>query len=283
MVVRMKKEANVLIFSAIINVIVCFLKILGGILFHSYTLIVDGYYTISDLITDIIAFVGAKVSRKRANKKYPFGYGRVEYISQMFIGITLFCVGIFLIYKSLTHEFQTPNLNIIYIIIFAIFLKILSANYLMTVGRSIRSQILILSAKESILDLLSSTVVILVIVIGQFFPQIDLVGCILMSILIIANGIKIIIDNILALIGEDDNNEEVKKYIQEQLKEYKDIIYSDSALLRTGSYYFATIEIAVDEEMRVDKLMRLESKIKKELQRSKYKIKFIEFDIIANK
>ena len=48
-------------------------------LFNCYALIADGIYTLSDFITDILAMIGARVGKKRANKKYPFGYGRFEY------------------------------------------------------------------------------------------------------------------------------------------------------------------------------------------------------------
>ncbi|MBE6140208.1 MAG: cation diffusion facilitator family transporter [Firmicutes bacterium] len=277
----MKKESSVLIFSAIINIIVSSIKITCGIYYNSYTFVADGYYTISDLITDIIALISAKVSHRRANKKYPFGFGRVEYICQMFIGFIIIFIGFFVIIDSFSHKYVEPNLNIIYFILIAIFLKILSSNYLLDVGRKIRSQILTISAKESFSDVFSTSCVFIIIIIARFYPPFDLIGTIIIALLIMSSGIKIIKDNVLALIGEDINNEEIKLFVKENIEKHQDILYSDSALIKTGNYYLANIEIAVDEHMKLNRLIKLENKIKKELKKSKYKIKFIEFDIIA--
>ena len=76
----MKKEREALYFSILINIMVAILKLVGGFFYGSYTLITDAYYTICDFITDIIALISAKISKRRANKRFPFGYGRIEYI-----------------------------------------------------------------------------------------------------------------------------------------------------------------------------------------------------------
>lgn len=276
----MKKEQQALTFSAIINVIVSFLKIWGGMLSNCYTLIADGIYTISDFVTDILAMIGAKVGKKRANKRHPFGYGRFEYIMQMIIGIMIFLIGVYIAIKSFFVEYTESNMKVIFLIIFIVLLKGLSANYLMQIGKDISSQILITSAKESYLDLLSSIMVIFIVIIGHFIPVIDLIGSVLMAILIIIVGSKIIFNNVILLIGEDDNNKEIKKELKRIINEEKSVLYSDSFLIKNGSYYQATIEIGVDDNMTVKDLLKLEIKIKNKIKKNNLKIKYINFDII---
>lgn len=276
----MKKERQALYFSMLINVLVAILKLMGGLLYGSYTLIVDAYYTICDFITDIIAFVSAKISKRRANKKFPFGYGRVEYICQMFIGILIFIFGCFIVISSFTQEFKIPNLSIIYIVILVILLKTLSSNYLYQVGKKNRSQILISSAKESFIDCISSMMVLFVILIGQFIPFVDLIGSLLISLLILWEGLNIIVGNIFALVGEDNNDTTIKKEIAKIINKNKEISYSDMALIKNGPYFQANIEIAVIDDMSVKELIKKENKIKKEIKKLKYKIKFIEFNCI---
>ncbi len=276
----MKQESRALYFSILINIIVSFLKICGGIIYGSYTLIADGYYSICDFITDIIALISAKISKRRANKRYPFGYGKIEYISQMLIGFLVLFVGCFTIFNSFNLKYMAPNLNVIYVIIFVIFLKTLSSNYLYQVGKKNRSQILISSARESFIDVISSTVVLIIVVLGQFLPMIDLIGSLGISILILWEGLKIINDNIFSLIGVDKNDLEIKSAIAKIINANKELLYSDSFLIKSGSYYQATIEIAVDDDMKIRTLIKKENEIKKEIKKLKYKIKFIDFNFI---
>lgn len=277
----MKKEQHALGVSALINIIVSFLKVWGGILCCSYTLMASGYYTICDFSTDIIAMVGAKVGKKRANKKHPFGYGRFEYSLQIVIGVVILLVGLYIFIRSFFLKYEIPNLNILYILLFVFFLKVLSSNYLMKKGRDISSLILIFNAKESFLDVLSLIVTFLVIIISRFIPIIDLIGCLLMALLIIYEGVKIIFDNVIAIIGIDDNNKTIKDNLKKVINKETKVEYSDAFLLKIKEYYYATIEIGVDENMNIKDLMKVERDLKRKIKRGKSnKIKYIEFNVI---
>ncbi len=277
----MKKEREALYFSILINIMVAILKLVGGFFYGSYTLITDAYYTICDFITDIIALISAKISKRRANKRFPFGYGRIEYIAEMIIGFLIFAFGLWAIINSFNLTYSKPNLNIIYLIIFVIFLKALSCNYLNYVGKKTRSQILISASKESFLDVLSSIMVLFVVLVGQIFTFVDLIGSLFIAILILGFGIKIIIDNIFGLVGEDENDASIKKEIEKIINAHKILTYSDASLIKSGPYYQADIEVAVDQNMPVKDLIKMEMKLKKQIKKLKYNIKFIDFDFIV--
>ena len=107
----MKKGQKALYLNIIVNLFVSFLKIIGGILGNAFTLMIDGIYTISDLVTDVIALFGIKIGRRRANKNHPYGYGRVFYVIELFMGVLAFLVGIFVIYLSFKIDYQKPFLG----------------------------------------------------------------------------------------------------------------------------------------------------------------------------
>ena len=114
----MKLELKNMYFSTFINIVISILKISGGIMLHTFTLTIDGIYTVSDLVTDVISLFGIKIGRRRANKNHPLGYGRVFYIIELFMGILAFLVGIFVIYLSFRIDYQKPLLSIILLILF---------------------------------------------------------------------------------------------------------------------------------------------------------------------
>ena len=94
------------------------------------------------------AFIGAKISKKRPNKLHPFGYGRVEYVTSLFIGIVILCLGIFIICNAFLGRHSAANMTAVAISIIAVFFKGISVFYLMNTGKKIKSQTLITSGKE---------------------------------------------------------------------------------------------------------------------------------------
>ena len=92
----MKSEFIILLISMILNFIVAFIKLVFGIMFNFSSLIADSLQSLFDFITDIISMIVGKIGDKRANKKHPFGYGMVENISNLFVGVILFLVAIFI-------------------------------------------------------------------------------------------------------------------------------------------------------------------------------------------
>ena len=109
----MKAEKNALKFNAIVNFIVVLIKIIGGNILGFAALIADGFYTVSDFITDILAIIGSKVGNKRPNKRYPLGYGNFENIMQMIMGFMIFLVGIVVIVMSFNIHYQKPSLLVL--------------------------------------------------------------------------------------------------------------------------------------------------------------------------
>ena len=65
------------------------LKYWAGIVSGSIALVADAWHTLSDSLSSVIVIVGTKLSGKRANKKHPFGYGRWQQISAIFVGVLL--------------------------------------------------------------------------------------------------------------------------------------------------------------------------------------------------
>ena len=80
------KENKIIIITTIFNLIVAILKLSFGILFSFSTLISDSVQSFIDFITDITSLIANKIGKRRANKTYPFGYGQIYYIANLFTG-----------------------------------------------------------------------------------------------------------------------------------------------------------------------------------------------------
>ena len=83
-----------------LNFVVATVKLICGIIFNFSSLIADSLHSLSDFVTDIISMIASKIGDKRANKRHPFGYGMIENISNLFIGIILFILALFILIRG---------------------------------------------------------------------------------------------------------------------------------------------------------------------------------------
>ena len=276
----MKKGQKALYLNIIVNLFVSFLKIIGGILGNAFTLMIDGIYTISDLVTDVIALFGIKIGRRRANKSHPYGYGRVFYVIELFMGVLAFLVGIFVIYLSFKIDYQKPPLGIIFLILGIVFLKLLSARNLFSVGKKEKNELIIVSSMESKTEAFSTLGLIIIIILGQFIPRIDMIGGILIALLLIIQSIKMIKQNIIFLIGNTYEDENIKEKVKKSVDKYKVINILDITLINDGPYCELILKIKAPRNIKVSHLLRVQNKIKKELKAKTWGIKFIHFHLV---
>lgn len=281
----MTKEGKVLILSMIINFIVSAMKVIAGVLCSSNSMIADGFHSLSDFITDIVAIFGSKVSNKKADKHHPDGYGRFEYITDMFIALVIFILGFFTIYNSFAHPTFSTNIVWIIIVILTIALKYYNSKNLMKKGIEYHSPILITSSHESKDDVISSLGVILIIILMQFqntFPILkyaDTLGSLIIGMIILHTAFTLMKENILSLLGEIEENKDVEEKISSIVNEYKEIRYKDLELERHGSYYVLELDVYVVENIKVYKLLTIESEIRKKIKKLNLRIKFIDINL----
>ena len=116
----MKLELKVLIYSMINNLFIAIIKIIGGIFYGLGSLFADGMHTFSDFITDIVCLLGANLSKKKPTKYHPFGFGKVEYLTNLFVGVILFLLGSYIVISSFFKKaiVNTISLLLLLLIVF---------------------------------------------------------------------------------------------------------------------------------------------------------------------
>ncbi len=281
----MKEESKPLIFSMLINFICSSTKLLVGVYCQSKSMIADGFHSISGFITDIIAYFGTKLSYKKANKKYPDGFGRVQYIIDLFIATVIFLMGAYTVYNSIVNPSHPISVLWIIVIIFTIILKLINSRFLMMKGLKHNSPILITTSKESEDDMITSLGVVIIIILTQFSNQIeilkyaDTVGGVILGLLIIKTAVGLYKDNILSLLGEVEDNYEIETKIKSILNKYDEVTFKDMELVRNGNYYTLELYVNILKNIRVYKLLTIESEIRNKIKKLRYHIKFIDINL----
>lgn len=278
----MKSEIKTLAYSMINNLLISSMKILGGFYFGLGSLLADGLHTFSDFITDIVCLVGSKISKKRPTKYHPFGFGKIEYLTNIFVGIILFLLGTYIVIHGIASKTVVPPLMVLYIVFIAFVLKLIAVVIMERVGEKINSQMLATAVEESKADLYSSVGVAIITILLQFSDKIkilrysDIIGSIILGVLVLKTAVKIIIDNSLSIIGETEDNKEILEKISYSLSEFKEIKEKQIDLIKYGAYYKLQLMIELDDNIKLKQITNLENAIKKKIkQDKKLKIKYV--------
>ncbi|MFC1715162.1 cation diffusion facilitator family transporter [Candidatus Poribacteria bacterium] len=83
------------------NLALAVLKIVVGFISQSRALIADAFYSIKDVTTASAIIVGLKASQKPQDDKHPYGYGKIEFLSTAFIGLTIIIGSVVILIISL--------------------------------------------------------------------------------------------------------------------------------------------------------------------------------------
>lgn len=278
----MKEERKVVVTSLFINALVIFAKIFCGLVFGSYTLIVGGYYTLCNFTSDFLGFSSSLVRGRKASKKEPFGYGKLPMYGMSSYGLIIVLVGLFVLIKAFFLKYDYIDLRMILPIMVIVFSLFVFAKFLFKKAKDVQSEMLMDITHDTYFDGIISVIGIFFIVLGSFMPIFDLLGVIFVSLLIINKGIKIIVDNILLVKGQNDLSKKIIKAVESSMKECDGIYYSNCNLINVRNYYKAVVEVLVDDEVILSDLIMWEEYVKGKIKSLRFGIKMVDFLIYKN-
>ena len=189
------------------NVLLAAFKAVVGAISGSIAIVLDAVNNISDAASSLITIIGTKLASREPDKKHPFGYGRVEYLSAMIISVIVLYAGITSLVESIKKiiEPEIPDYSAVTLIIVAaaVFVKIFLGRYVKKTGERINSDSLINSGKDAVLDsvISASTLVAAVIFLLSGLSLEAWLGAVI-SIIIIKSGIEMLRETLSEILGE---------------------------------------------------------------------------------
>jgi len=184
---------NVTLLGVVINILLAVVKIVFGWIGNSQALIADGLHSLSDLISDAVVLVAAKLSNRKADDKHPYGYARFETVATILIGVLLGAVAIWMSIDAVQHLFQSvlvhPSPLTLAIAVVSILSKEALFQYTIYVAENIQSQMVRANAWHHRSDAISS-VIVFVGIVGSMagLTWLDAVAAIVVSLMIINIG-----------------------------------------------------------------------------------------------
>ena len=108
------KGKNLLI-AILLNLVITIAQVIGGFVSSSISLLSDALHNLSDVVSLIVSFIAARLSRKSASLDRTFGFKRAEIMAAFVNAAALVIIAIFLIIEAI-ERFRTPveiNSNIV--------------------------------------------------------------------------------------------------------------------------------------------------------------------------
>lgn len=147
------------------NLLLAGVKVALGLLSGSLAIISDALNNLTDSVSSIITMVGTRMASRRPTKDHPFGYGRIEYITSVMIGIILLCTGAQILMtsvKGILHPQEVHYTIVVNTAIAAtILVKILLSRFTIRAGKELDSGALRASGVDARNDVLVSSVTLI--------------------------------------------------------------------------------------------------------------------------
>lgn len=188
------------------NVLLAAFKTIVGLMSGSIAIVMDAVNNLSDALSSVITIAGTKLSERPADRRHPFGYGRVEYFTGIIIALIVLLAGFTSLMESVKKVFHpaTPTYSTLtlLVIVVAIFVKLGLGRYVKRQGTRLNSNALIASGADATFDAIVtlSTLVSAGLMLLWHFNLDGLLGT-LISVLIIKAGIEMLSAPVSDLLG----------------------------------------------------------------------------------
>lgn len=158
------KKIRVLWITLGLNLTVSLAKIILGFATGLLNIIADGIHSAGDTTSNIIGIFGIKYSKKPPDKKYPYGYSKIETVASLMIG-NILIIAMALMLIETKDRFLNPKNYSFGTATFAIMaatmlINVFVAIYELKKSKELKSDFLKSDAKHTITDVLISTSVI---------------------------------------------------------------------------------------------------------------------------
>ena len=255
------------------NIFLAAFKAAVGLTAHSIAIVMDAVNNLSDAASSVITIVGTKLAGKEPDRKHPFGYGRIEYLSAtvisllvLYAGITAFTESVRKIIHPDTPDYSTAALIIVAA---AVVVKIILGRYVKRVGETVHSDSLVNSGEDAVLDsVISASTLAAAGIYLLFHVSVEAwLGAVIAAV-IIKSGFGMLGETLSKILGERADAQ-LARDIKATIVSHPEISGAYDLILHNygPDSYNGSVHIEVPDTLSADDLDRLIRKISADVYR----------------
>jgi len=240
------------------SALLAIVKILAGLTGHSTAVVADGLESAGDVLSSSLVLVGLKLAAKPADEEHPYGHGRAEILTALFIGLVLTTGGALISYGSL-HQIGHPHEALASYVVWPLAasfaIKGSLAIFKFRQGRRIKSAALTADAWNDAMDTLSAVAALMAVGLALWDPvrflDADRYGGFIVGLIVLTTGVRIARDTVLQLM-DTMPEDRLMHQIRDVATSVPGACRVEKCYARkTGLRYHVDLHLEVDPEMTV--------------------------------
>jgi len=253
--------------SFFVQLMVGLSELVMGIFTLSIALIADGIQSFADAGVSLMVWIGLRISRKAPDKRFHFGYHRVETLSSMAAALFMATIGGITLYESY-REFLSPTAVgdpqlAIVVALAAAFVSSLLLVYKRKAAKKYGSLALKTDASNSIKDVLTSITAFVGILLSSYFNiiQMDAIAGIIISLFVFTMVYPTLKEASLVLLDSYHSPETIAaiESIANSIKQVRQV--HSIRMRKLGSYLIGDMHVVLSKDMTVEEAHSIASQI----------------------
>jgi len=262
-----KEKTSAALSSVIAAVGLTAFKIIVGVATNSLGILAEAAHSGLDLMAAVMTFFAVRVADKPADKRHPFGHGKVENVSALFETLLLLATSGWIIYEAL-HRLNTPEAHVevsiwsFIVMGTSIVIDVTRSRILYAAAKKHNSQALEADALHFSTDIWSSSVVILgliLVLVARWSPGLaflekgDALAALVVAAIVIFVSGELGVRSIQALLDAAPKNGERDKIIKE-ISKMEDIADVHAVRIRSsGAGWFVDMHVTMNGRLSLKK------------------------------
>jgi cation diffusion facilitator family transporter len=274
---RLIKGQRAAKYSTLTNLCLSIIKGFFGLMSGSVALIADSIHSFSDIFASLAVYIGLKLSQKKPDEKFPYGYYKAETMASLIVAVIILLGGLEIALQSLNGIIDPQPLKLpliaILVAVISVAASLLLTRYEHKVGNEIKSPALMSDAKHSLIDVFSSLLVF-VGILSSYMGYLSFQGVagLMVALLVIWMGLKIGKDAVLVLMDAS-----IDPKIMHQIGDAALAVdgvggVSGVKVRSSGPYLFGELHLETKKNLSVEKAHEISDKVEEMVRKDVEKL-----------
>ena len=274
-------KEKIALLSILANLFLAIGKVLAGLITGSMVVLAEGIHSSMDVLSSVISLAGIKIAKKPVDDNHPYGHYKFEVLAGLIITLILFVTGIEIVYEAY-KKFAAPSLlKINYLALAVMFISVLvnlvMARLKIHYGKKENSISLLSDGWHSRLDVWSSMVIFLGLILVRYWVHFDALLAVLVGLYIIKESFdlgKEASESLLDVSAGKEIEEQIKKIVIAHQIELADL-----KTQKKGSAVTANLEIKLPSEVKVEEAAKIIDQLKQGLIKKINSLEYVAIQI----
>jgi len=253
----------------VVNGCLALVKLVAGVLGHSYALIADAVESVADIFSSLVVWGGLRLSSRHADDRFPFGYGKAESVSSAIVGLMLVGAALGIAIEAVREiliPHHAPAPFTLAVLAVAVGIKEYMFRRVSRGAEELGSQVVAVDAWHHRADAITSAAAFVGISIaligGAGWESADDWAALFASTIIMYNGVQII-RSALAELMDRSPGEEVFVAIESAARGVQGVLTTEKLRIRkSGPKYHLELHVQADPELTLHDAHVLSGKVK---------------------